>query len=491
MSSLRHGTCSLDSMRMTRSLASAALIVTAACATNPATGQRQLMLMSEQQEIQLGRDNDQEVRKQMGLYKDPEIQRYVNDVGQRLARASHRPNLPWTFAVVDSPAVNAFALPGGYIYITRGIMPFLRDEAELAAVLGHEVGHVDARHSASAYSKQQAFGGALAVAGVFAPRTQPLQGLAGAALGVLFLKYTRENELEADRLGTGYASTAGWDPGAMPNLLTTLGRLDEASGSSKGVPNWLLTHPQAADRVTLVQGAVSAARAAGGRATNQDALERRLNNLVYGDSREQGIVRGSDFYHPDLRFTLRFPAGWEVMNSAEQVTARAGENSNAAMVLELANVSGSVEQAARSQMATAGFRQLDGQPADINGLQAYVGVYDGAIENTPIRVRAAHIRSNNQTYLVAGVAPPAEFSRADATFSNTIRSFRALSAAEAERIQPSRVEFRTVRAGDTWDSLARAAGDPNVKASTLAIMNGASPTIPPRPGDRIRVVVAG
>jgi predicted Zn-dependent protease len=478
-------------MKMTRTLVASVLAATAAaCATNLATGQRQLMLMSEQQEIQLGRDSDQAVRKQMGVYNDPEIQRYVGDVGQRLARASHRPNLPWTFTVVDSPGVNAFALPGGFIYVTRGILPFLRDEAELAAVMAHEVGHVDARHSANAYSKQQALGGAMAVAGVLAPRTQPLQGFAGAGLEVLLLKYSRENELEADRLGTGYASASGWDPGAMPNLLTTLARLDEASGTSKGVPNWALTHPQAADRVALVQGAVRDARAAGGRATNQEAFERRLNNLVYGDSREQGIVRGSDFYHPDLRFTLRFPAGWEVDNTAEQVTARAGENSSVAMVLEVANVSGSIEQAARSQMSTAGFRQLDGDRADVNGLEAYIGVYDGVIDNRSIRVRAAHIRNNNQTYLLAGIAPAAEFARADATFSSTIRSFRPLSAAEAERIQPSRVEFRTARAGDTWESLARAAGA-NVKASTLAIMNGASPTSQPRPGDRIRVIVAG
>jgi predicted Zn-dependent protease len=463
----------------------------AACATNPATGQRQLILMSEQQEIQLGRDSDQEVRKQMGIYRDPELQRYVNDVGQRLARTSHRTNLPWTFTIVDSPAVNAFALPGGFIYVTRGLLPFLRDEAELAAVVAHEIGHVDARHTAQAYSKQVALGGTLGVLGVLVPSTQPFQGLASAGLQLMFLKFTRENELEADRLGTGYASVAGWDPGAMPDLLGTLGRLDEASGSSRGVPNWALTHPPAVDRVQKVQEAVAAARASGGRQTNRETLERHLDGVVYGDSREQGIVRGADFYHPDLRFALRFPANWEVMNSAEQVVARPGENSNAAIVLQVATASGAVEQVARSNMAQAGFRELDGERANINGLAAYVGVYDGAIENTPVRIRAAHIRNNDQTYLLAGVAPTAQFSGADRAFVQTIQSFRPLSAQEADRIQPSRIDFYTVRSSDTWESLARRAADTNVKASTLAIMNGSSPTTPPRPGDRIRVVVGG
>ena len=463
----------------------------AACATNPATGQRQLILMSEQQEIQLGRESDQEVRQQMGVYKDPELQRYVTDVGQRLARASHRPNLPWTFTIVDSSAVNAFALPGGFIYVTRGILPFLRDEAELAAVMAHEVGHVDARHTAQAYSKQVALGGALGVLGVLAPQTQPLQGLASAGLQLMFLKFTRENELEADRLGTGYASSSGWDPQAMPDLLGTLGRLDEASGTSRGVPNWAMTHPPAADRVQRVQEAVAAARTSGGRQTNREALERHLDGMVYGDSREQGIVRGTDFFHPDLRFALRFPANWEIMNSAEQVVARPGENGNAAMILEIAQASGSVDQIARADMARAGLREIDGQRATINGLSAYVGVYDGVIDNTQVRVRAAHIRNNDQTYLVAGVAPPGQFNAVDRAFVQTIESFRPLSVQEAARIQPSRVDFYTVRPSDTWDSLARRAADTNVKASTLAIMNGSSPATPPRPGERIRIVVGG
>src|SRR5262245_58331006 len=154
------------------------LAVAAACATNPATGRRQLMLMSESQEIQLGKESDQQVRQEMGVYNDAELQKYIASIGARLSKQAHRPNLPWTYTVVDASAVNAFALPGGFIYITRGIMPFLRDEAELAGVLGHETGHVDARHGASQYSTQTALGGALAVGSVLSTRVGSVAGVA-------------------------------------------------------------------------------------------------------------------------------------------------------------------------------------------------------------------------------------------------------------------------------------------------------------------------
>lgn len=469
-----------------------AAAVTVACATNPATGRRQLMLMSEAEEIALGKQADAEIRQQMGLYQDNAWQQYVNQVGQRLARASHRPNLPWTFAVVDQQAVNAFALPGGYIYLTRGILPFLRDEAEMAAVLGHEVGHVDARHSASAYSKQVLAGGGLAVTGILFPETQPLTGLAGVGLSLVFLKHSREAELESDQLGVQYTAQSGWDPQGMPGLLTTLQRLDNASGNTRGVPNWAATHPLPADRVARVQEAVAAAKSPRTMTRNEDQFDQRLDGLVFGDSREQGFVRGSDFLHPVLRFGVRFPQGWEVMNSPQQVLARRDENSNAVIVLQLApRAGGSIETAARSTMAEAGFRLIDGDAGRVNGLDAFVGVYQGASEETAnMAVQAAHIRMGNNTYVLAGITTTNAFNSARGVFQSAIQSFRPLSAAEAERLQPDRVEFYTARSGDTWESIAGRTNG-GVRPSTLAIMNGSDPATPPRAGSRIRIVVRG
>ncbi len=466
-------------------------LIAVGCATNPATGRRQLILMSEAEEIQIGRQGDAQVRQQMGLYKDQALQRYVNEVGQRLARASQRPNLPWTFGVVDEQAVNAFALPGGYIYLTRGIMPFLRDEAELAAVLGHEVGHVDAKHAAEAYSKQQFAGGGLAVAGVLFPETQGLQGLAGLGLGMLFLKHGREAELESDQLGVRYATRNGWSPEGMPGLLSTLARLDEASGSSRGVPNWAMTHPLAADRVERVQEAVAAAESSSNaRSTNLGEFERHLDGLVFGDSREKGMVRGNEFIHPVLRFALRFPQGWEIVNTDAQVSARAGENSNVAMLLQLAG-EGSPEQLGRNAFARSGVQLIDGGRTRINGLDAFVGTYEGIVQDTRIGLRAAFVRAGQQTYVIAGLAPASQFNNAARAFENSIGTFRAIGADEADRIRENRVDFYTARAGDTWDSIARGPAGGRVKASTLAIMNGSSPSSSPRAGQRLRIVVAG
>jgi predicted Zn-dependent protease len=466
-------------------------VVVAGCATNPATGRRQLMLMSEAQEIQIGRETDAEIRKQMGVYQDQQIQQYVSRVGQRLARTAHRPNLPWTFTVVDEPAVNAFALPGGFVYLTRGILPFLRDEAELAAVLGHEVGHVDARHSAEQYSKQQLAGGGLLVASVLAPEYGNLIGAGGGlAAQMVLLKYGRDAELESDQLGVRYSAANGWEPRAMQGLLGTLARLDEAQGSRRGVPNWALTHPPAADRVTKIQEAVTTTRVAGTPATNRAEFERVLDGVVFGDSREKGIVRGSEFVHPVLRFSLRFPNGWEIANTNEQVAAIEREGGRVAMVLELAPNGGSVEQTARTTMTKAGLREANGERTRINGLDAYVGTYEGVSGSTRIGVRAAHIRSGQQTYLIAGLAPVSDFSRVARQFDASLQSFRPMSADEAARIQPNRVDFYTVRSGETWDSIAQRAGGA-IKPSTLAIMNGQEPGAPPRAGTRIRIVTGG
>jgi predicted Zn-dependent protease len=468
-----------------------ALVVAAACATNPATGKRELMLVSEAQEIQMGRDADVDVRKTMGVYNDASWQKYVTDVGMRLARASHRPNLPWKFTVVDEPAVNAFALPGGFIYITRGILPYLRDEAELAAVLGHEVGHVDARHSASQISKQQVAGIGLALGSVLAPKYSDAFGLAGSGLGLLFLKYGREDELEADRLGTGYAARSGWDPGGMPGLLETLARMDDATGSSRGVPNWALTHPPAADRVEKVQESVTAARAAspGGTARNRPQFEDHLPGVVFGDSREKGMVRGREFVHPVLRFALTFPQGWQISNSDDAVTAQpTGSDGGAAIILQGGTSNVSLQQTADASMAKNGFQRVDGGSRTINGLPFFVGTYQGQIENTLVGAEAGFVSVNGpDVYRIFGIAEQSKFNDVRPAADATIASFRELSASEANAIQNRKVEFVSVKSGDTWASLAAAGGNV-VKPATLAIINGMDPGTQPRPGSRVRTV---
>ena len=474
-------------------LLSASLV--SGCATNPVTGERELSLMSEAQEIQLGQEMDAQVRREMGLYEDPELQRYVQEIGLRLARRSERPNLPWHFAVVDQPAVNAFALPGGYIYLTRGILPFLDDEAQLAGVLGHEIGHVTARHSAQQYTKATSAGIGVTLLSIFVPEARPFQNITETALGVLFLKYGRDDELQADRLGVQYSAQNGWDPSGVAGMLTTLARLDEASGSRKGVPNWLTTHPAPADRVQKVQAAIQQAQptAVGTSGTvDRREFQARLDGIVYGDSPSEGIVRGNAFLHRDLRLALTFPRGWDIQNTKPQVLAKAPEREQYMLLQLVQKPQGSVEQIAQSGMASAGFRQVNGSDTRINGLDAYVGTYQGNVEGLGNVVTvAAHIVHERNVYVLAGLAPPNQFEAAEREFVSSIRSFRSLSAQEAAEIRPNRVQLYTVRSGDTWQSIAERAGDGAIKPATLAIMNNSDPSRQPRAGDRIKVVVQG
>ena len=469
------------------------VFVAAACATNPATGKRQINLMSEAQEISAGQEGDTQVKKEMGVYSDANLQAYINGIGTKLAAVSERPTLPWHYSVADTPAVNAFALPGGPIYITRGILPFLNDEAQLAGVLGHETGHVTARHAAQQYTR--AVGGTIGLValGIFVPGGQQLGGLAEQGLGVLFLKYSRGDESQADQLGVRYATRANWDPAGVPEMLTTLGRLDEASGSSKGVPNWLETHPDPLQRVKDITPAVQQASAGHtGLMRNQDALFRAIDGIIYGDNPDQGIVRGAAFIHPPLRFRIDFPNGWDIQNSPEQVIAKAS-GADAYMLLEQVEMprGSGIDNIARTQMQNAGFRIESGSRQQINGLDAFIGLYQGSLQGLgDVTMRAAHIIHNGNIYLVAGFSAPNIFGPLDDAFLKSIRSFRQMSAAEAEAVHPNRVDIYVVREGDSWPSISERSGGV-IKPSTLAIMNGAEPNSQPVVGRRIKIVVGG
>jgi predicted Zn-dependent protease len=478
-------------MIMKRCLAAIAIAMLAAgCATNPATGKRQFSLMSEEQELQIGQEQDVQTRREMGVYADDSLQQYVTSVGQRLAQVSERPNLPWHFTVVDVPAVNAFALPGGYIYITRGILPFLQDESQLACVLGHEIGHVTARHAAEQYSRATGAQLGLILGSVFVPGGAELAQAGGSGLGLLFLKYGRDDEAQADQLGVRYAARAGWDPDGMPQMLMTLGRIEEAS-DNKGVPNWLSTHPVASDRVERVQAAVQSAEAGAARfTTDREGYLRHVDGVVYGDNPNQGVVRGNRFVHTGLRFSFEFPEGWDIDNGQTQVVAKEPGTSNV-MVLQVLQhpVGRTIDDVAVGSMQRAGFRAESGSERSINGLTAFVGTYAGTMQGTGrVRIRAAHIEHDRDVLMVAGIAPVDVYDRVDPILNKAIDSFRPLSRGEAAEIRPNHVALYTARQGDTWQSIAQREGDGLVKSTTLAIMNGHAADDPPRAGERLKIV---
>jgi predicted Zn-dependent protease len=436
------------------------------------------------------------VRQEMGLYEDDDLQRYVQELGMRLARASERPNLPWSFAVVDSPAVNAFALPGGYIYITRGILPYLENEAQLVGVLGHEIGHVTARHSAQQYTRGMGASLGVLVGSIFVPEIRPFTDLAEGGLGVLFLKFGRDDEIQADALGAAYTAGGGWDPAEVPAFLTTLARIAETTDRN-GVPNWLATHPQPENRAEVVGEAVKKVRTAGA-ADNQWAIDReeylsRIDGLVFGDNPEEGVVRGSLFLHAPLRFALEFPQGWDITNSEEQVVAQEPGN-KVFMVLRTIEprMGRSLDQVAQEHMRESGYKATNLTSTTIGGLQAVVGTYEGSASGIgKVMARGAHVVHTRNTYFIGGIAPPDLYPRVAPDFDRAIQSFRQLSESEADAIRPNILDFYTARAGDSWQSIAQGPGRGLVTASTLAIMNGHAIGEQPAPGARLKIVVAG
>ena len=481
---MKKGTCFLFVLLLTA-------LVNAACATNPVTGKKQMSLLSELEELAIGQQQDAEIRREMGVYDDPELQRYVNDIGQGLARVSHRPNLPWTFTIVDSPAINAFALPGGYIYLTRGILAYLDDESELAGVLGHEIGHVTARHAAQAYTRQAQASVGLAILSIFVPGAAPFADLGGAGLSVLFLRHGREAELEADRLGVEYGSGAGFDPAGVPRFLATLARVDALS--ERGVPNWLSTHPDPGSRVVKAEPVAGKFVSAEARTVNRDQYLERIDGLVFGDKPEDGIVRGNEFLHPLLRFAVKFPEGWELTNTPSAVLAQEPGTDHFMVLQEVEQVRGrSIGDAAVAAMRSAGYTVVDGRVDKINGNDAHVGLYRGNAKDVgKVLMRAAHIAVGRQLYVVAGFAPEKEFDQVDKDILPSVQTFRQLSAAEASRIQPNRIDFYVVKAGDSWQSIATRQGKSFVSAATLAIMNDREVSVQPQAGERVKIVVEG
>jgi predicted Zn-dependent protease len=455
-------------------------------------------LLSEAEELAIGQEQDAEIRREMGVYDDQALQRYVTEIGQEVARTSHRPNLPWTFTIVDSPAINAFALPGGYVYVTRGILAYLDDESELAGVLGHEIGHVTARHAAQAYTRQAEANLGLTVLSIFVPGTRPFADLGASGLGVLFLRNGREAEIEADRLGVEYGSGAGYDPTGVPRFLATLARVDALG--ERGMPNWLSTHPDPGARVTKAEPVAGKFVSAEARKVNRDQYLERINGLVVGDNPKDGIVRGNEFLHPLLRIAVKFPEGWELTNTAEAVLAQEPgtdhfmvlQEVEAAMRRTTGGATQSVAERAIEAMRKAGYSVVDGSLQRINGNEAHVGLYRGTAKGAgKVMMRAAHIAIGRQLYVVAGFAPEKEFDLVDRDIQPALQTFRQLSMAEASNVRPNRLEFYVVRQGDSWQSIAARQGKNFVNAATLAIMNDREVSVQPQPGDRVKIVVEG
>ncbi len=316
-------------------LAAGALIIAAACTINPATGRRQLSLIGEQQEIAMGLQYDKSVTAEFGLFPDEELQNYIQDIGHRLAAVSERPNLPWQFKVVDDETVNAFAVPGGFIYMTRGILAHFNSEAQLATVMGHEIGHVTARHSVEQISRAQLAQLGVGVAMVASEEFRKYSGLAELGLGVLFLKFSRDDESQSDGLGMRYLLRTGYDPNEAPRVFEMLERHGRVQGQAR-LPEWQATHPSPDRRAARLREEIRTLPLEQQTGTvGRKAYLNRLRGMTFGMDPRQGYSVGSTFYHPDMAFRMDFPKDWKIINQ-RQLLAGVSQNQDAFVVLTLA-----------------------------------------------------------------------------------------------------------------------------------------------------------
>jgi predicted Zn-dependent protease len=472
----------------------AALILLAcaaiACAVNPVTGKKEFMLYSESQEIELGKSTDAEVAATYGVYDDAALQAYVGKLGGALAAKGQRPQLPWRFTVLDSPVVNAFAVPGGAVYVTRGILAMMNSEAELAAVLGHEIGHVNARHSMSQMSKQQVATLGLAVGSVISKKFAQYAGLAGAGLQVLFLKFSRDNENEADALGVDYARAAGYNPGDMAATFVALQKFGDLSGSGAGsLPGFLSTHPLTADRIAHVQTML--------RPEDQklprrpEAYLQTVQNIVYGEDPRQGYVENGVFYHPGLRFQFAVPAGWTVNNMASQVQIIAADQ-NAGVIMQGGQTADSAEEFAKKQAAQitqSGGTLLGENRTTVNGLTCYEQAYQIAQENAePIRVSLSCLKKGDWVFAFQAMCSVNGFSKYSADFKNIVGSFRGLTDASKIDRAPKRLVLVKANGRDTLQTIFRQAGMPEKSWPQFAVWNAMEVTAVPAAGRLVKVV---
>jgi len=457
----------------------------AGCARNPATGHNELMLVSESQEIAMGQQYDSQVVATIGLYPDPALQAYIQTIGKRLAATSERPNLPWTFRVVDDPAVNAFAVPGGFVYVTRGILAHMNNEAQLGTVVGHEIGHVTARHTAAEMSKEQVATLGLVVGSIASKQVAQYAGVAQQALGVLFLKFSRDNENQADELGVRYSSRANFDSREMVNVMKVLDRLSATEGGR--LPEWLSTHPNPGNRVEHISSLISKQQTDFTGATiNRDGYERKLDGIMFGANPREGFFKNGVFYHPDLRFSLAFPNGWQVMNSKQAVAAQSPQQD---AIIELTLTQGSsADQAARSFLSTEGIQAGTLTRGNVHGLTASAAPFAATTDQGTLRGSAVFVEYNNHVYRLLAYSPEQSWGNCQSVAQQALTSFGPVSDPAVLNVQPQHVALFTLDRRTTITDLARQRPSP-APVATLALINQVEENEQLEPGRIMKWVV--
>ena len=452
-------------------LLSATVFVCTQCAKNPVTGKNQIVTMSTQQELAMGQEGDPQIIAQFGLYEDSSLQRYMNQKGQEMAAVSHRNNISYGFRILNSNVINAFATPG-FVYFTRGIMAHFNNEAQFEGVLGHELGHIAARHTV-VQQRNATLGQVGILAGaVISPTFGQYIESASQGLQLLLLKNSRDAEREADKLGVEYSTKLAYDANEMATFFNTLKRQGEAAGQE--LPSLLSTHPDPGERnATVAQLAAEWKQKTGltNAKVNRESYLRLLEGMVYGDDPREGFLENNVFYHPQLRFQFPVPTGWRYQNTPQQVQM-ASPDGKALMILMLAQ-GNNLQTAANTTLQQLQVQVIGSKETTVNGLPALIVEGQQQQQNGGVlRTLSTFIQYNNTIYHLVGLTMAADYNAYSNVFLNTMQGFRTLTDAAKLNRKPERIRLRTLSQATTLDQALRTYNTPANRLEELAVLNG-------------------
>ena len=478
-----------------------AAIALTGCARNPVTGASDVAIISEKGEIEQGRKAHEQIKRAFGVYEDQALQDYVNELGQRLARVSHRPDLEWHFTVTDQDRINAFALPGGYIYIERGIMAYINSEAELASILGHEIGHVTARHSVRQQSQGLATG-ILATAAAIFTQNRALADLANIGGTALMRGYGREMELEADRLGAQYMSKIGYDPQAVIKMLGVLKNqelfeLDRAKAEGRDPQIYhgvFSTHPSADQRLqqaVAVAGSPFIKEGENRGLVGHDEYLNRIDGLPFGTSRAQGIIRENRFYHADMNLTMAFPKDWVVLNQPTRILAHTrAKDALIQFVADKVEEKQTPKEFLEKQLR--GRSLHSGESIEWNGMQGYTVVTKGGspLDGGSGPVRYTALYRGTTVYVISAASRSSQngLPMQDRIFLSTAQTLRELKPSELPLAEPYRLRMLKATNKTRMADLAKESPLPKYAEAQLRLINDMYPKREPKAGETVKIV---
>jgi predicted Zn-dependent protease len=462
-----------------------------ACSINPVSKMPEVTLLTVEQEKKIGGEEAKKVEQEMGLLDDTALNSYADALGQRLAKESPRQDVSYQFHVVDMVEPNAFALPGGYVYVTRGLLALVNTEDELAGVVGHEIGHVAARHTVQRISRQGPF--ALVtnlvsgVTGFFVPVVGNIVGGVGnLAQSLVFSPYSRSQESQADEVGQEIAAKAGWDPVGLANFLDTLQREEALLADGPRKPSFFDSHPATPDRVKHTTKYAKDLKPVAREpiSPSRDAFLARLDGLIVGQRAANGIVQGQSYRHPDLNFFLQFPDKWNVDNTPIQLASAPKEGDRAVVLSAVAEGNDPMEGARALEKAAKSSLPSKPQPTTINGLPAA----RTQLGDSKLTIDLTWIAHGGKVYQIAGIAPTKNFDNVRPVFQAVTQSFRPLSQEERNSIRQKRLRLVKAQAGENLTALVDRSHSA-WKVNQVAVANGLTGTESLREGQLIKITV--